>query len=216
MTDNTVDAIHETVIDDQRKAIKRAEQQSSAAEAKIAAGAEERKAIQERRDDLEKAKEFDKITAKNAALAAAKEKEQAALNAAKTGQERIRIRQQMEAGRAAENERITLANRGLTAPTGRQPITPGSIKDSIRKAVAKTPATADRMVTGIFGNTAENFVNPQPPKVSPTQKSQYKVYRNETKLMSKVVNKKQVTGGNVHQVMLVQPGQIFPNPNFAE
>lgn len=163
----------------------------------------------ERQEDAEATKQLKAMTAKNEAAIREREREQAALNSAKTSSERIRLRQQIEEKRRVESQQKEAENARRQYPSGMRPITPGTIKDSIKKAVSKAPALADRVITRggetIIGALGTNQVrNPN------------KIYKEETRLLSKALKphaKKPITGG---PVPYVQSGGIAINPNFMD
>lgn len=197
------------------------------AEKNIAANAAK---VRERQEGTSAA-EFRAITAKNDARIKQEQKDIDALNNAKTGSERIKIRQRIEARREAENERIARANapkqqaqmHQITGAGGivhnvrmhnKGLITPGTvaeaIKGSVKKAVRKAPAAADRVVTG----TSERFMNvvTAPTRASP------KTYARETKQLSRAVKghaQYPVSGGRM-SVPIVKSNAIFPNPDFTD
>ena len=165
--------------------------------------------IKRNQEDAEKTREFRETKARNEARIKATADEQSALLKAKTGKERIAIRQRIDTRQRAENERIEQVNRGNQPLMGHRLITSGTIKDSIRKSVRNTPAKFDTMVTGLFGNTVERMTTETPRKQSNAQ------YKAEMKQMSKVINRRRITGGPVKQIAIVHRGDIFANPDFT-
>jgi len=181
--------------------------------------------IKRNQEDAEKTREFREIKARNEARNKATADEQSALLKAKTGTERIHLRQKIDTRQRAENERVERANRPQPKKTytimgfggvehkvqmkTKPPTVAGKIKDAIRKGAQNTPARFDTMVTGVFGGVVDRMTTATPRKQSNA------MYKGEMKQMSKVVNRRKVTGGPVKQIAIVHKGDIFANPDFT-
>jgi hypothetical protein len=177
--------------------------------------------------DSEKAEEFKRDAARGAARVKVTQDEQSALLNAKSAPERIAIRQRIDARNRAENARIQAANNptpetdhwikgagGIyhNVRMGEPKTVQGNIKNAIKKSVSNVPSVSDKMITNLFGNTVEKMTRPTTPQVA---KQQTTFYKGEMKQMSKVVNRRQITGGNVKQIMVVHKGDVMANPDFV-
>lgn len=135
------------------------------AEANIRANAEAAKNKQEARDALAEAK---KLQAAKDAEKSIRDAEEAKLawNAKTTSAQRIAARNKLDAMNRAGNGK---------------PITPDTIRDSIRAATSKPHATLSSTTTGLFGGISESILR------QPAAKESKKYYKIETQAMSKAV-----------------------------
>jgi VIT1/CCC1 family predicted Fe2+/Mn2+ transporter len=180
--------------------------------AKLREAEENAKSVRIAQEDAEKTKQFREMAARNEQRIKVTEAEQSALLKAKTGRERIAIRQQIEARQRAENERISNANAGRTQQvSGMRPITAGTIKESLKKSARNAPSYADKAVTGIFGGITEQITTPQKPKQT------QKLFVQESKQLSRAIgtHSKMPVSGPMKQTPVVGPNAIIANPNFV-
>ena len=177
--------------------------------AKQKAIAEKAERIKQNQYDKEKAQEFREMKASNEAKLKATADEQSALLRAKTNSERIKIRQRIESRQRAENARVEMVNAGKQQPVGHRLITPGTIKESIQASVKKTPVAADRAITSMFGNFTDRIIAPT------TDKRQNATYRQEMKLMSKVVNRRKISTTPTKQILVLKKTDLMANPDFT-
>lgn len=168
----------------------------------------EKKEAEKRFRASEKAKteEFKEMQRKNEARIRVNAEEQSRLLNAKTANERIKIRNQIDSRQRAEREKIRYPEDPLT----RGMITPGTIKDAIkRKSMGITPA---------IGNAATGGTSALMGILGTPMKNPTKFYQGETKQLSKTIKphaKMPVTGGKV-QTPVMHGTQIGVNPNFMD
>lgn len=165
--------------------------------------------IRRRQEDEEAIRELREMKERNEKKFHATADEQSALLKAKGNAERIKVRQRIDTRQRAENDRIEMANRQERPHIGHKLITPGSIKDSIRRGVQKTPASLDRMTTSMFGGLVEKMTTPTPSKQANAQ------YRSELKQLSRATGRGRISREPMRQVGTEYPREsIRANPDF--
>jgi hypothetical protein len=168
----------------------------------------EKKEAEKRFRASEKAKtdEFKEMNRKNEARIKRDTEEQERLSNAKSANERIKIRNQIDDRKRAELSKTKYPEDPLT----RGMITPGNLKEAIkRKSMSITPA---------IGNAAIGGTNALMGILGTPMKNPNKFYKEETKQLSKAIkphSKMPVTGGKV-QTPVMHGTQIGVNPNFMD
>jgi hypothetical protein len=180
----------------------------------------EKKEAEKRFRASEKAKteEFKEMQRKNEARIRVNAEEQSRLLNAKTANERIKIRNQIDARQRAERakEKSDAHNKSELEKYAADPsytitrgmITPGTIKDAIkRKSMGITPA---------IGNVATGGTSALMGILGTPMKNPTTFYQSETKQLSKAIKphaKMPVTGGKV-KTPVMHGMQVGVNPNF--
>lgn len=127
--------------------------------------------------------------------------------------EAARIRQE-DSEKAKEFKEIAAKGAKKTPYVERRQITPATIKESVRKAVSKAPAAADRAITGTFGGMAQSFIAPQ-------KTSFKKAYTSETKELSAtakqfVKSQQAPSKKKTYVTPKVRPGGLAINHAFVD
>jgi hypothetical protein len=184
-----------------------------ASEAEIAAGAEERRRLQERRDEAEKTRQFKEMQARNEAKIREQQQVNERLSKAKTAPERIRMRQEAEERLRQENIRTDKINAGWKEPktpeereiesNKQKMITTENMKRRAEEIASKAPNYFDRFTTGIFSPVVETATHGYK---APAKNPAVSGLVRETRDFSKVPHaKKPVTGGKVGKTAINQP-----------
>ncbi|MGA2912326.1 MAG: hypothetical protein ABSE07_02290 [Methanoregula sp.] len=166
--------------------------------------------VKRRQTEEEKTREWNEQRQSTLARRQTTADEQSALLNAKSGPERIKLRQRIEDRQRAENDRIEMANAGRRPSTEHKLINAANVKETFRNSLKKTPSALDKFVTGSFLGITEKMSTPASRKKTSAQ------YKMEMNQMSRVVNRRKLTGGSVKQIAIVPPTQLYANPNFNQ